>query len=93
MSVQHVMLFGAGPMAQDYAKVLNALKVPFTVFDRGAASARSLSEAIGHDVLTFPFEDVLGTLPPASKAIVAVSVRRMSPIVHYITHNSVKIRI
>lgn len=67
------MLFGAGPMAQAYAKVLDAQKVPFTVFGRGVASAQRLSEAIGHQVLTVPFEDVLGTLPPASKAIVAVS--------------------
>lgn len=73
MSMQHVMLFGAGPMAQDYAKVLDALKMPFTVFGRGAVSAQRLSEAIGHDVLTVPFENVLGTLPLQNKAIVAVS--------------------
>jgi len=73
LSDQHVIMFGAGPMAQAYAKVLGAQKVPFTVFGRGEASARSLSEAIGHLVLTVPFEDALGTLPPASKAIVAVS--------------------
>ncbi len=73
MNDQHVMLFGAGPMAQAYAKVLDAQKVPFTVFGRGEASARSLSETIGHQVLTLPFEDALGTLPSASKAIVAVS--------------------
>lgn len=60
-------------MAQAYAKVLDAQKVPFTIFGRGADSARSLSEAIGYQVLTVPFEDVLGKLPLATKAIVAVS--------------------
>lgn len=84
------MLFGAGPMAQAYTKVLDAQKVPFTVFGRGAVSSRSLSKAIGHQVLTVPFEDALGTLPPASKAIVAVSNDQLSGLTMRLLNAGVK---
>ena len=35
----NLWLIGAGQMAQDYVKVLNALDVPFEVIGRGVDSA------------------------------------------------------
>lgn len=40
-------IIGTGPMAQDYAEVLTALKKDFTVIGRGAHSAEKFAEKLG----------------------------------------------
>ena len=40
-------IIGTGPMAQDYAEVLTALKKDFTVIGRGAHSAEKFTEKLG----------------------------------------------
>ena len=47
-----ILLVGAGPMAREYAKVLNALKKGYTVIGRGEASAHAFYEATGKTVVT-----------------------------------------
>jgi predicted dehydrogenase len=90
LCVQHVMLFGAGPMAQAYAKVLDAQNVCYDVFGRGEASARSLTGAIGRVVLTVPFEEAKGTIHPATKAIVAVSNDQLYPMAMRLLNAGIK---
>lgn len=42
-----ILMIGAGPMAQEYVKVLNALECDFTVVGRSEASAIEFSKATG----------------------------------------------
>lgn len=46
----HVLLVGAGNMAIEYAKILNALHVEFTVIGRGEKSAACFEQEIGKKV-------------------------------------------
>lgn len=63
-------LVGCGSMARAHAKVLQAMKVPFTVFGRGTVSARQFAAEIGVEPLTGGVEAALGDAP--ERAIVAV---------------------
>ena len=47
-----ILLVGAGPMAQDYAKVLKALDKAYTVIGRSEASAQEFYDATGKAVFT-----------------------------------------
>ena len=49
--MKHVWLIGAGPMAQDYIKVLDGLDVTFTVIGRSEETAKQCEEATGCSVL------------------------------------------
>lgn len=52
LMVKDVLLIGAGNMAAEYAKVLDALNVSFICVGRGEASAKVFTEKTGHSVIT-----------------------------------------
>jgi len=49
--MNRVWLIGAGPMAQDYIKVIEALKTDFTVIGSGQDTAKQCEEATGCKVM------------------------------------------
>ena len=79
----HVSLWlvGAGGMAQEYARVLGALKVPFEVIGRDAATADRFTERTGLPVRRDGLEAFLAGGPkPATHAIVATNVETLSDL-------------
>lgn len=75
-----VMLFGAGPMAVAYGKVLNAQHVDYVAFGRGIASAENFADEVGKVVVKEDFEAYYhGQLMPTI-AIVAVSNDQLAPL-------------
>jgi predicted dehydrogenase len=72
-------LIGAGAMAQDYARVLQGLHLPFEVIGRGADSADKFEEATGKQVRTGGLADALNAVKAPEKAIVAVGVEQLAP--------------
>ena len=67
-------LIGSGKMAQEYAKVLQALETPFEVIGRGADSASSFSKAMSMYVRTGGVKKALEEQEPPDTAIVSVRV-------------------
>ena len=65
-------LVGSGSMARAYAKVLQAMAIPFVVYGRGADSARKFSAEIGVEPTLGGVEAVFDGIP--ERAIVAVDV-------------------
>lgn len=76
--MKHIWLIGAGSMAQDYIKVLKALKTDFTVVGRGEATAKKCEEATGCKVVIGGLESFLNKQPEVcSYAIVSVGVEKL----------------
>ena len=76
--MKSVWLIGAGLMAQDYIKVLEALKTDFTVIGRGEETAQKCEEAMGCKVVVGGLEQFLATQPElCSHAIVSVGVEKL----------------
>ena len=50
MKKEKVLLIGAGPMALEYAKVIQALAVPVIVVGRGKTSAKKFHKSTGLEV-------------------------------------------
>ena len=73
-------LIGSGKMAQEYAKVLQALDTPFEVIGRGADSASSFSKAISIHVRTGGVRKALEEQDPPDTAIVSVRVTELSEV-------------
>lgn len=73
-----VLLVGAGPIAVEYAKVLQSLQIPFKVVGRGSKSAHSFVAKTGIAVLTGTLEEHIAAcgIPPA--AIIAVSMDQLA---------------
>lgn len=75
MSDKTVWLIGSGPMAIEYAKVLDHQDTPYTVVGRGESSADSFTEKTGKEVVKGGLEHFLEGKPKAAdKAIIAVGV-------------------
>lgn len=75
-----VLLVGAGPIAVEYAKVLQALKTTFTVVGRGADSSRRFFEATSVMPVTGGLETFLnGSNCNFQYAIVAVNIDNLVP--------------
>ena len=72
-------LIGSGPMAQDYARVLQALRASFTVIGRGEESARNFQSETGVTVQTGGLAQALSVDKAPDKAIVAVGVEQLAP--------------
>ncbi len=73
-----IWLIGAGPMAQDYIKVLDALKTDFTVIGRGHDTAQKCKEATGCEVVIGGLKSFLSMEPEiCSHAIVSVGVEKL----------------
>lgn len=69
-------LIGAGSIAKEYAKVLNALKQDYLVIGRGHNNAEAFQEEIGHSVIEGGLDSFLQTKPKvADMAIIAVNVQ------------------
>ena len=71
-------LIGAGVMAQDYAKVLNALDHEYLVVGRSAASAGKFESATGRPVRQGGLSETLRVLAAPERAIVAVGVEQLA---------------
>lgn len=83
-------LIGAGPMAQDYAKVLSALDQPFQVIGRGEASAAAFEKATGHSVKLGGLASVLELEGAPETAIVAVGVEQLAPTAEVLIKSGTK---
>lgn len=76
--MKHIWLVGAGLMAQDYIKVLDALKEDFTVIGRGVETAKKCEETMGCEVIVGGLETFLMQKPEiCSHAIVSVGVEKL----------------
>ncbi|MEA3521786.1 MAG: Gfo/Idh/MocA family oxidoreductase [Campylobacterota bacterium] len=76
--MKNVWLIGAGPMAQDYIKVLEGLNTNFTVVGRGQETAQKCEEATGCEVVIGGLKSFLTMQPePCSHAIVSVGVEKL----------------
>ena len=71
-------LIGAGAMAQDYARVLQGLHLPFEVIGRGVDSADKFEKATGKQVRTGGLNGALRAGRVPQKAIVAVGVEQLA---------------
>jgi len=75
-----VLLVGAGQIAIEYAKVLRALNVPFTVVGRGIPSSKRFFEATSEKPVSGGLERFLGgNTPHFRRAIVAVNIENLVP--------------
>jgi len=76
-----IWLIGAGPIAVDYAKVLNDLNVNYQVIGRSDSGCKTFQEQTGHDAIPGGLEKYLGGRPPVVDiAIVAVSIENLAEI-------------
>jgi len=78
--INKLWLIGAGAMAVEYSKVLNALNVSYEVIGRGKASGRSFKETTGKEVRTGGLSTWLVSteLHKPESAIVAVGVEKLA---------------
>ena len=76
--MKHIWLVGAGPMAQDYIKVLEDIESTFTVIGRGEKTAQSCEETSGCEVLRGGLRQFLLTKPElCSHSIVSVGIDKL----------------
>ncbi len=73
-------LVGAGKMAQDYARVLDGLRVEYNAVGRGMASAASFENSIGRPVWPGGVEYALERKPAPVTAIIAVGVEYLAEV-------------
>lgn len=74
-----ILLIGAGKMAEEYAKILRSLNVPFTVIGRGEESAKSFYERTGIPVETGGLEEWTKQQQKIPEtAIVSVNVEKLA---------------
>ena len=74
-----VWVVGAGLMAAEYAKVLNALDVPFTVIGRSEENCRKIADVFNCPFVYGGLQKFLDTNPtPPAKVIVAVGIEALS---------------
>ena len=90
-SSQLVWLVGAGGMAVDYAKVLQALGVSMVVVGRGTASAAAFTDKAGIEVYSGGLDAFLDTAPRLpDAAIVAVGMEVLAPVTQRLIESGVK---
>jgi predicted dehydrogenase len=74
-----IWIIGAGPMAIDYFKVVDALKKDTTVIGRSQKSADKFKEITGKNVITGGLKEYLDTKPTLPEsAIVSASVEQLA---------------
>lgn len=77
--MKKIWLIGAGPMAQDYIKVLEELDTEYTVIGRGEGSAAACRKLSSKEVVTGGLENYLTSSPALVEyAIVAVPVEELA---------------
>lgn len=86
-----ILLVGAGPMAIEYAKVLNSLKIDFIVVGRGTENAKKFTEAVGHTVISGGVEKFFKTNSSyPQRAIVAVSEEQLGKVTLFLLEQGIK---
>lgn len=91
MSKQSIWLIGAGGMAQDYIKILDALNQEFIVVGRGREAAKKCEESTGCSVIVGGLSDFLSNSPQkCSHAIVAVGVEKLYETTKGLLHYGIK---
>lgn len=83
-------LIGAGPHAQEYAKVLIDLGVPFVVVGRGAVSARAFETNTGKSVISGGLDNALQTRVAPAAAIIAASFEELADTALALIHAGTK---
>jgi len=74
-----IWIVGAGLMAAEYAKVLNALNIPFTVIGRSEENCKKIKDVYNGAVVSGGLKKFLATNPSLpAKAIVAVGIEALS---------------
>ena len=87
----HVWLVGAGIMALDYAKVLAAQQVSFTVIGRGEKSAKEFEQKTGNLVIRGGLSHVLTpNLEIPERVIVSVGVEELKNVSIQLIESGVK---
>lgn len=77
--MKKLWLIGAGSIAKEYAKVLNALQQDYIVVGRGHSNALSFQEETGHSVIEGGLDAFLQSKPEvADMAIIAVNVQYLA---------------
>lgn len=75
-----IWIIGAGTIAQEYAKVLNALNKQYQIIGRGEEKARQVEEALGCKVITGGLDSFLTSNPELPEAaIVATNLGSLAP--------------
>ena len=87
MTTSSLWLVGASSMAQDYAKVLIALKQPFEVIGRSDSSAFLFKKITGITVKTGGVQVNLKKNTHPQKAIVAVGVEQLAKVTEELIHS------
>lgn len=85
-----ILLVGAGPMAVQYAKVLQGMEKPFVVVGRSQQSADAFNTQVGVQPLTGGVENFFPSVQPITHAIVAVSVEQLEYSSTYLLNKGVK---
>ena len=84
-----ILLVGAGPMAVEYAKVLNALTIDYDVIGRGEASAKFFFEKTNKKVITQNIDEYYVS-ENYDAAIVAVSMEQLTNATIKLLENNFK---
>lgn len=75
-----IWIIGAGTIAQEYAKVLQALHKQYQIIGRGVEKARQVEEALGCKVITGGLDSFLSSNPVLPEAaIVATNLGSLAP--------------
>lgn len=85
-----ILLVGAGPMAVQYAKVLQGMEKPFVVVGRSQQSADAFNTQVGVQPLTGGVENFFPSVQPITHAIVSVSVEQLEYSSTYLLNKGVK---
>ncbi|MEK5483870.1 MULTISPECIES: Gfo/Idh/MocA family protein [unclassified Viridibacillus] len=86
-----ILLVGAGYMAKEYAKVLNGMKLDYTVVGRSQESVNSFREDIGKNALEGGLESVFSSLSNHyDYAIVATTVESLENNTLFLINNGIK---
>jgi len=78
----NILLIGTGSMALDYAKVLKAMQIEFTVIGRGETSAAKFEAESGIKPITGGFKKYIDSnvVPPHTYAIIGTGTEVLMPI-------------
>ena len=68
-----IWIIGAGVIAREYAKILNALNKEFICIGRGEQSAKNFEEATGAPVVIGGLNNYLGTNPNIPEAVIVAT--------------------
>jgi predicted dehydrogenase len=89
--MKNIWLIGAGPMAQEYFRVLNSLNVNVSVIGRGINSAEKFKNETNFDLFQGGIKKFLSKYPvSADFAIVAVNVKNLAKVTKQLIDYGIK---